>query len=568
MCSSRLLFLLFLLLLAACETAPDTTDTDTADITATTTATDPGDPPAALLNAIDSVTVRTHMQILSADDMEGRGTGQPGEQKAVQYIADQMREIGLMPGGSTGTYFQKVPLLGSTPTPQGPLTFTAEGGDSLQLNFIDDFIASTDLEDTNVSTTGDLVFVGYGIDAPGYNWDSYKDVDVTDKIIVSFVNDPMATEAEPGLFQADTLTYYGRWTYKYEEARRRGAKGALLIHTPETAGYPFTVLSNSAGGEQIQLASPPENPLQLKGWITQEAAEQLAQMAGSTLDEWFEMANDRAFTPQELPIQAAVDIDYEVRRFEGTNVIGKIAGQTHPNESIVYTAHHDHLGIGQPNAKADSIYNGAVDNASGVAMLLELADAFSQAPPPQRTILFVSLTAEESGLLGAEYYARHPVLPMGEGVANINVDSGNVEGRTRDIVGIGAEKSEMMEVLRAAAAAEDMTVTPDPNPNQGYFFRSDQLAFARAGVPAVFINTGTQYIGQPDDYARQVTEEYENNDYHQPSDEFDPAWPMGGVIQQTRVAARIGYLLAYSDLDLQWNEGEAFAQARAEAQGN
>ena len=553
-----LLLPLLLLTLAACDT-PQNSGTD-----AEATTVDPENPPEVLLAALDSATARAHLEILSSDAMEGRGTGQPGEERAVAYIAGQMEAAGLEPAGDDGSFFQAVPLLGSTPTPRGPLTFTHENGETLELAFVEDFIASTDLEDTAVSTTGDLVFVGYGIDAPGYTWHSFKDVDVAGKIIVSFVNDPLATDEEPDLFQAETLTYYGRWTYKYEEARRRGAKGALLIHTLETAGYPFTVLSNTAAGEQIQLATPPENPLALKGWITSESAEQLAQLAGSSLDEWFAMANERDFQPQDLSIQASIDIDYAVREFAGANVVGKLPGAAQPDESVVFTAHHDHLGIGAANDEGDTIYNGAVDNASGVAMLLNLARAFGQAsPPPERSILFVSLTAEESGLLGAEYYARNPHLSMAKTAGNLNVDSGNVGGRTRDIVGIGAEKSEMMGLLEAAAAAESMTVTPDPHPNQGYFFRSDQLAFARAGVPAVFFATGTAFIGQPDDYARRISEEYNANHYHQPSDEFDPAWPMGGLVQQMRVAARVGYRLAYSDLDLQWNEGEAFAQARA-----
>ncbi len=547
----RLLPLLLVLLLAACGTPEPA-------------AVDPENPPEALLAALDSATVRAPLEILSADSLEGRGTGQPGEAKAVAYIADQMRQAGLQPAGDDGTFFQKVPLLGATPSPKGPLTFTHQDGQRLSLDFIEGFIASTDLEAEEVNTTGELVFVGYGIDAPGYDWHSFKDVDVTGKILVAFVNDPVATDAEPNRFQADTLTYYGRWTYKYEEARRRGAKGALLIHTLETAGYPFQVLSGTAAGEQIQLATPPDNPLELKGWITQDAAEMLAQMAGASLDQWFAQANDRAFVPQALPVSAALDVAYAVRRFEGTNVAGMIPGAARPDESVVFTAHHDHLGLGAPDETGDAIYNGAVDNASGVAMLLTLAKAFAQAPtPPDRSILFLSVTAEESGLLGATYYARHPRLPLSQAAGNVNVDSGNVHGRTTDIVGIGAEKSQMMDVLRDAAAAEGLSVTLDPLPNQGLFFRSDQLAFARAGVPAVFLKTGASFVGQPADYGARIQETYNLNHYHQPSDEFDPSWPMGGLVQQMRVAARLAFRLAYSDLALQWNEGEAFAQARA-----
>ncbi len=518
--------------------------------------------PEAVLAAIDSTSLSRHIQYLSSDELEGRGTGTRGEQLAVDYIAEQMRQAGLQPAGDDGTFFQAVPLLGSTPRPQTPLVLKHENEQALSLDFIEDYTVSTDLEATEVSTTGQLVFVGYGIDAPAYDWHDFKNVDVTDKIIISFVNDPPPTDEEPNLFQADTMTYYGRWTYKYEEARRRGAKGMLLIHTTPTASYPFTVLSNTAASEQVQLATPPGNPLEMKGWITEESARQLARMAGTTLEAWFEAAGNRDFQPQILPITASIDVNYDVRRFNGTNVIGKLPGQTRPDEAIVYTAHHDHLGIGEP-VDGDSIYNGAVDNATGVAMLLELADAFNSLPEaPQRSVLFVSLSAEEHGLLGAEHYAREPHLPMAQTVANINVDSGNIYGRTTDIVGIGAERSDMLHLLRIAASAENLTVTPDNRPNAGIFFRSDQLAFARSGVPAVYLKTGSSFEGQPADYFEQVNDRYNNNDYHQPSDEFDPNWPLGGLIQQTRVAFRVGYQLANSDFKPQWKPGEAFGQAR------
>jgi hypothetical protein len=536
--------LLVALVLSACA-GGGTTATDRAART-----------PESMLGAIDSVTVRTHLMTLAADSMEGRAPGTPGEERAVAYIADQMQRIGLEPAGENGTFFQQVPLLGSRPAPRGPLTLTPEGGEPIRLNFVDEFIASTDLETEHTLTRGELVFVGYGVDAPGYDWDDYKDFDVRDKILLMFVNDPPATADEPNLFQGDTLTYFGRWTYKYEEARRRGARGVFLIHTEPTAGYPFTVLSNGARGEQIQLATPPENPLEVKGWVTESVARRLAEATGSSLEQWFDEAERRDFQPRALNTDVAIDIDYEVRHFNGVNVLGKITGTSWPDEAIVYSAHHDHLGV----APDGQIYNGAIDNATGVAMMLNVAAAFKAAPePPARTVIFASVTAEESGLLGAEYYTRHPAIPMTQTKANINLDSGNVFGRTNDIVGIGAERSEMSGVFRRAAAAEGLTVTPDPRPNQGLFFRSDQLAFARQGVPAVFLNTGRSFAGQPDDYFDTVIAEYNQHNYHQPGDEFDPNWEMGGLIQQMRVALRVGYEMAFSNQVLRWNEGEAFA---------
>jgi Zn-dependent M28 family amino/carboxypeptidase len=557
-------FLAALLLFAACD---DTTSPPAADDPTVTMDVPPV--PDAALAVIDSTDLRQHIAVLASDEFEGRGTGTPGEEKTIEYVREQMQAAGLEGAAPGGGFFQPVPLLGSTPTEIGALTFTPESGEPASFEIVDEFIASTDLDAAEASFDAPLVFVGYGISNPGYDWDDYKNVDVTDKVLVSFVNDPPATDDEPNLFQADTLTYNGRWTYKYEEARRRGAAGVLLIHTDEMAGYPFTVLSSGARGEQIQLATPPENPLQLKGWITQPVAEQLAEMSGTTLETWMEMAKTRDFEPQELPVTADLAMSFETRRFEGTNVLGQITGSERPDEVVLYTAHHDHVGIDRELEAAgeDGIYNGAVDNASGVAMMLELAEAFNAMPePPARTVVFATLSAEESGLLGAGFLAENPPVPLSNIIANVNVDSGNLYGATDDIVGIGAERSEMMRHLRTAAAGEGMTVTPDNQPNQGLFFRSDQLAFARGGVPAIFLNTGTQFRGRDDDYAAEIKAEYRATRYHAPADELTDDMQFGGIVQQTRVALRLGHLLADSDLRPQWNESEAFAETRAQSE--
>ncbi|NNF58571.1 MAG: M28 family peptidase [Rhodothermaceae bacterium] len=566
---TRALFVLLpLLLFTACRLeSPD--DGPTTEDGPVATMLDPVEPAEAALAVIDSTTLYQHVAELSSDEYEGRGTGTPGEQKTIEYIARQMEALGLEGGLPDGSFFQPVPLRGATITDITPLTLTPADGDPVELAFVDEFIASTDLDATEASIENtELVFVGYGITNPGYSWDDYKDVDVTGKVIVSFVNDPPATEDEPTLFQADTLTYNGRWTYKYEEARRRGALGALLIHTEPTASYPFTVLSNGARGEDINLQSAPEGALPVKGWITQESAEQLAQMAGTTLNAWFEQAASRDFRPQELPVTASVAMELTTRTFEGTNVIGKLEGGAHADEAIIYTAHHDHLGkdddlIAQGQ---DGIYNGAVDNASGVSMLLTIAKAFTEAERPARSVYFATLSAEESGLLGSNHYALNPVVPLARTIANVNVDSGNLAGPTEDIVGVGAERSEMLRYLRQAAEAEDMTVGMDPNPNAGSFFRSDQLAFARGGVPAVFIRTGRQFVGQPEDYAAELEAEYRANRYHQPADELSDGMPFSGLVQQTRVAFRLGYLLASSSLRPEWKPSEAFAQTRTESE--
>ncbi len=551
-----LLALALLLPLGGCD---ETTSPPAAEALA-----EAGPVPDAALAAIDSVALREHIAVLASDAFEGRGTGTPGEEKTVAYIREQMEAAGLVGAMPDGSFFQPVPLLGSTPTDVGTLVLTPEEGEAVSLDLVDDYIASTDLDAAEASIDGPLVFVGYGISNPGYDWDDFKDLDVTGKVLLAFVNDPPATEDEPDLFQADTLTYNGRWTYKYEEARRRGAAGIFLVHTEPTAGYPFTVLSSDARGEQIQSADPPESPLQLKGWITQPVAEQLAQMSGTTLEAWQAEAATRAFQPRELPVRASLAMTFESRRFEGTNVLGKIVGRTTPEEAIVYTAHHDHLGIDRELEAAgeDGIYNGAVDNASGVAMMIELGQAFAAGEPPARTVIFATLSAEESGLLGSAHYARNPVVPLARTIANINVDSGNLDGPTNDIVGVGAERSEMLGLLRAAAADEGMTVTPDPRPNQGIFFRSDQLAFARGGVPAVFVVTGTDFQGRDPDYATQLAAAYRAERYHQPSDELRDDMLFGGIVQQTRVAFRLGYALANSSLRPAWNPSEAFAETR------
>ena len=521
------------------------------------------------LAVIDSTTLRTHLAELASDTYEGRGTGTPGEQMTVEYIAGQMEEVGLVGGAEDGSFFQPVPLRGSTISEISPLRLTHENGEVLELAFVDEFIASTDRDATEAAIeNAELVFVGYGISNPGYNWDDFKDVDVSGKILVGFVNDPPATEEEPDLFQADTLTYNGRWTYKQEEARRRGALGSLLIHTEPTASYPFTVLSNGARGEDINLLAEPEGALEFKGWITEAVAQQLAEMSGTSLDEWFEAAASRDFVPQELPFTASAAMSFTTRTFEGTNVVGKIEGTSRADEAIIYTAHHDHLGKDEELIAAgeDGIYNGAIDNASGVSMMLTIAEAFMAGEPPARSVYFVTLSAEESGLLGAKHYALHPVVPLAKTIANINVDSGNLYGATEDIVGVGAERSDMLGLLRQAAEAESMTVSMDPNPNAGSFFRSDQLAFAHGGVPAVFIRTGRIFVGQPDDYADQIETEYRANRYHQVTDELSDDMPFAGLIQQTRVAFRLGHMLATSSIRPEWNPSEAFAQTRAESE--
>ena len=561
----RLLALAPLLAVAACQSV------DAPDAPAPFDATAAPAPPDAALAAIDSVALRAHIARLASDAFGGRGTGTPGEQMTVEYIIEQFQAVGLEGGMPDGSFTQDVPLRSVRVTDATPLTFTPDTGRPAQFDFVDDAALSTDTDAASAALdNADLVFVGYGITAEGYDWDDYGDTDVTGKVVVSFVNDPPATAEEPTLFQADTMTYNGRWTYKYEEARRRGARGMLLVHTEEMAGYPFGVVASDAFGAHPSAADPPEGALEVRGWISRRAGEALAEMAGSSLDEWLALAARRDFRPVELPVTASVEMELEqTADLVGQNVVAKLPGRT--ADAVVYGAHHDHLGTDE-EAEArgeDGIYNGAIDNASGVAMMIEIAEAFVAARDAgstlERTVYFVTFTAEEAGLLGSNYFAENPPVPLARMIANVNVDSGNLFGETDDIVGIGSERSDLRALLEAAAAAEGMTVSDDAAPGQGLFYRSDQLAFARGGVPAVFINTGDRYRNRPADYGQQTRDAYRADRYHQPADELTDDLLFGGIVQQTRVAFRLGYALATSDLAPEWRPSEAFAETRRQS---
>ena len=525
-------------------------------------------PPAAALAAIDTVRLQAHIARLASDEFGGRGTGTEGEQKTVAYVIEQFRAAGLVGGMPDGSWTQDVPLRSVRVTETTPLTFRPDTGAPASFSPVEDMALTTDTGQSAVALDGaDLVFVGYGITNPAERWDDYAGVDVRGKVVVSFVNDPPATAEEPTLFQADTMTYNGRWTYKYEEARRRGARGALLIHTDETAGYPFGVIADDALGAHPSGATPPDGALEVRGWISERAGRALAEMAGASLEDWQRRAATRGFRAVELPVVASVSMDVEqTAGLVGQNVVAKRPGRS--PQAVVFGAHHDHLGTDDALVAAgrDGIYNGAIDNASGVAMMIEIARAFAAAGDLERTVYFVTFTAEEAGLLGSGYFAEHPPVPLSQMVANVNVDSGNLYGETDDVVGIGSERSDLARLLAAAAGAEGLRVTADNAPGQGLFYRSDQLAFARGGVPAVFLGTGDSFRGRPAGYGQQVRDAYRAERYHQPGDELTDDLSMGGVLQQTRVAFRLGYALAASDLAPQWREGEAFAETRRASQ--
>src|SRR5205807_7444001 len=438
--------------------------------------------------------LRAHIKFLSDDRLEGRGTGARGGELAALYVAEQFEAMGLKGAGAKGSFWQPVSLVGVKTDPKTELHISgAKGGEAYR--FAEDFVAFTGAQTEHVSINTDLVFVGYGIDAPEQKWNDYKGPaeDYRGKILVMLVNDPPATSAEPDLFGGKALTYYGRWTYKVEEAARRGAVGALLLHTDESAGYPWSVVRTSNGSWRFDIArgAGDKTPfLKVRSWMTDPAARRMMQLAGQDLDALRRQAASRDFRPVKLNLKASLDLNSEVKRVEAPNVAAILPGRDAKlrDEYVVYSAHWDHLGIGAPDKTGDTIYNGAVDNASGVASVLEIARVLSSLPlaeRPRRSILFLITTGEEQGLIGSEWYSLHPLVPINKTAADINLDSMNILGPTRDFVPLGAERSSLKLVVDQIARERGLTIAPDPRPEQGSFYRSDHFPFAKVGVPSI-----------------------------------------------------------------------------------
>jgi Zn-dependent M28 family amino/carboxypeptidase len=518
-----------------------------------------------VLNSIRPEAIRTHLRFLSHDLLEGRGTGQRGGEIAAQYIATYFELIGLAPGGDHGSYFQKVPLVGVETKPESTLAF-ARGSEALKLKYLDEYVMQTQTQKDAVQGDADMVFVGYGIVAPEYQWDDYKNTDVSGKILVMMVNDPPSED--PKFFGGRALTYYGRWTYKYEIAERKKAAGAILIHTPESAGYGWEVVRNSWGRETPQVALEDKNaqPLQVAGWITDEVAHKLFKMAGQDLDALRQAAAQRDFKPVPLETKAKYKLASNVRKIETANVIGMLKGRAPnlQNEVVIYSAHYDHLGVGKP-VDGDAIYNGAVDNASGTATLMELAQAFARAPEkPRRSIMFMAVAAEEGGLRGSEYYASHPIIPPGKTAVDINMDSLSVLGKTQDFTLMGADRSpELEEISKKVATQLNFKIVPDQKPEQGSFYRSDQFNFAKVGIPCIYVVPGMEYVGHPKEWGLQQFKEYNEKRYHRPSDQFDPSWDLSGTAQAGQIAYLLGWSIAEADKLPTWKSGDEFAAARA-----
>lgn len=509
--------------------------------------------------------LREQIAKLSADEFEGRAPATPGDVKARDYIVEQLEQIGFQPGGRDGGWQQSFDVIGITADMPKQWTF-AKGGKKASFKWWDQYIAGSGVQAEKGSVrNAEVVFVGYGIQAPEFGWDDFKGQDLKGKVLLMLNNDP---DWDPNLFAGNTRLYYGRWVYKYESAARQGAAGAIIVHATPSAGYPFQVVQTSWSGERVEVPAENEPRIQVKGWMTQDASRELVKLAGQDLDKLIEAAKSKDFKPVPLGITTSLEFKNTLNRSSTANVYGVLKGSDPQlgNEYVIYTAHHDHLGVGEPDAEGDKIYNGAMDNASGVAQLLAMGKAFKALPtPPRRSIMLLFVAAEEQGLLGSSYYATHPTIDPGRIAANINYDGGNIWGRTKDVVFIGKGKSTIDEYVEAIAKLQGRTVTPDQFPDRGFFYRSDQFNFAKIGVPALYLDAGTDFIGKPADWGKQQHAEHEQKHYHQPSDEIDDSWNFDGMIEDAQLGFYVGLNIANALNTPTWAPGDEFEAARKAA---
>ena len=509
-------------------------------------------------------------KILSSDEFEGRAPGTPGEEKTVAYLIEEFKKIGLQPGNPDGTYIQNVPLVGifSDPT----LSFTLDGR-TLNLEHINDFVGpSSRLEERVGARDSDVVFVGYGVVAPEFGWDDYKGVDVRGKTVVMLINDPPVTDASGQLdskvFGGKAMTYYGRWTYKYEIAAAKGAAACLIVHEAVPAAYPFAVVVNSWTRENFEIAATDKNAgnVAMQGWLTLDAAQNLFTAAGKDFLAAKAAAAKRDFRPIAFPAKATLAVTNQLRNVASKNVVAILPGSDPVlrNEYIVYTAHWDHLGR-DDRLPGDKIFNGAADNAAGVAVMLELAQAMVALPPaqrPKRSVVFLAVTAEEKGLLGSRYYARDPLYPLEKTLANINMDGANQFGRTSDMATIGFGASTIDDIGIAVAAEQGREMKPEAYPERGGYYRSDHFEFAKAGVPSYYPKSGQTYLGMPADFAAKLSKDYTENRYHKPADEVQPDWTFEGAAQDAEFLLQVGLRIANGTTWPEWRPGNEFKARR------
>lgn len=509
--------------------------------------------------------LRGQIARFSADEFEGRAPATPGDEKARAYLVEQLKTLGFQPGGPNGEWQQVFDVVGVTANMPKQWTFK-RGGKSVAFKWWDDYIASSGVqEEKGAIRNAEVVFVGYGVQAPEYGWDDFKGQDLKGKVLLMLNNDP---DWSPDLFAGDTRLYYGRWTYKYESAARQGAAGAIIIHTTPSAGYPFQVVQTSWSGEQVELPASGEARIQVKGWLTEEKSRELVKLAGQDLDKLMEAAKSKDFRPVPLGVTTSLSFTNALNRSSTANVYGVLKGGDPQlgDEYVIYTAHHDHLGVGDANGSGDQIFNGAMDNASGVAQALAIGKAFKAlSAAPKRSVMLLFVAAEEQGLLGSQYYAEHPTVPPGKIAANINLDGGNIWGRTKDIVYVGKGKSTLDDYVNAIAQMQGRIVTADQYPDRGYFYRSDQFNFARIGVPALYLDAGSDFIGKPADWGKQQHAEYEAKHYHQPSDEINEQWNFDGMIEDAQLGFYVGLNVANAPSAPTWTPGDEFEAARRQA---
>ncbi len=529
----------------------------------------PADSPA--VPTIDAGRVLAHTKVLSSNEFEGRAPGTHGEERTVAYIQEQFKAAGLVPGNPDGTWVQDVPMVGMTTEPGAVLAF-ARGDRRLDLTYKDDFVAWTKRVRKSVSLdASDVVFVGYGIQAPEYHWDDYKGLDVRGKTLIMLVGDPPVPDpANPGkldpkMFQGKAMTYYGRWTYKYEIGAKLGAAAVIIVHETGPAGYPFSVVQGKVS-EQFDLVQPDQgmSRVAVEGWITHDQARKLCALAGRDYEELKRQALRSDFRPVDLATTASVTLHNRIRTIHSRNVAGMVKGgdPALKNEVVIYSAHWDHFGIG-PEIDGDTIYHGALDNATGIGGLIELGRAFAALPqPPHRSILFLAVTAEEQGLLGSEYYAGHPLYPLANTVAAINMDSLNVLGKTRDITVTTLGYSSVDTLARQVATEQGRVIVPDPMPEKGSFFRSDHFPFAKAGVPVLYPGSGVDFVGKPAGWGKKMREEYIAAHYHKPSDIVRPEWKLDGAVEDLRFMWLVGYRLAQSNTRPRWNPDSPYQRPR------
>jgi len=515
---------------------------------------------------IGEAAIRGATAELASDAYEGRAPGSAGDGKARAWIEARAKSLGLAPGAADGSYQQRFEMVGVTPQLPSDWKFEAQDGSAhTKLTPLDDFVAIGGKQSERAAlTASELVFVGYGIVAPEFGWNDYK-TDVRGKTVLILNNDP---DWDPALFAGKRRLYYGRWDYKYDEAARHGAAGAIIVHTDASAGYPWQVVRTSWNGEEFQLPAGDERRVEIRAWVTEAKAREIAALGGRDLTQLTEAAKRPEFTPVALGAKTSLELPTALRRIETANVLALLPGRDARlmSELVVITAHHDHLGVGEPDASGDAIYNGAVDNASGVATLLAIAEGFAALPkPPRRSVLFAFVAAEEQGLLGSKYYAQHPTAPPARLAANLNFDGASIFGRTRSVEIIGRGKSSLEALLELAAARQDRVVVDEAFPDQGLYYRSDQLNFARIGVPALYFRGGVDVLGKPPGWGREQQQRWIATQYHQPSDEIDASWDLAGAVEN----AQLGFLVAASVAETRelpsWRPGDEFEAKRLEA---